>query len=400
MLITLESEYVQFPNYFKGITETEKQLDPTNIKILTAMWKHGPRNLLNISRKTRLPFTSVYHRVAKLEEKSGRVAYVMPETSKLGLVRIVVLAAARTGSEEVVTKALQLPNMWRFVNPCEGTYTHLSAHAVPRKHLKDFNRYLRKLVETGVITDFKVIQTGDSRPNFPDFRYYNPTSMRWSFQWDHWMSGIKKQKPDKTIEDPLGYQMLLDRKDLLIVKELEKNARRSLTDMVPILEMSLPAVKNRYDKLQSTGVIQHYALDVHAFPVEISAYHELMLEFTTTRNMNRFYSFLNQLPFILVVAKVIQRNALLVRTYIPETQLMNMFTFFSELANAGILASYSLLRLNFAGRRTQTISYELYDDKSGWMFNLQKCTAQLSKLIANQTMMVARNKSRTRMSLT
>jgi hypothetical protein len=116
--------------------------------------------------------------------------------------------------------------------------------------------------------------------------------------------------------------------------------------------------------------------------------------------MNRFYSFLNQLPFILVVAKVIQRNALLVRTYIPETQLMNMFTFFSELANAGILASYSLLRLNFAGRRTQTISYELYDDKSGWMFNLQKCTAQLSKLIANQTMMVARNKSRTRMSLT
>ena len=67
----MESEYVQLPNYFKGIAETEKQLDPTNIKILTAMWKHGPRNILEVSRRTRLPFTSVYHRVAKLEAKTG-----------------------------------------------------------------------------------------------------------------------------------------------------------------------------------------------------------------------------------------------------------------------------------------------------------------------------------------
>ena len=400
MLITLECEYVRFPNYFKGITETEKQLDPTNIKILTAMWKHGPRNLLKISRKTRLPFTSVYHRVAKLEEKTGRVAYIMPETSKLGLVRVVVLAEAQAGSDELVTKALQLPNLWRFINPCEGTYTHLSAHAVPRKYLTHFNRYLQQLVERNVITDYKIIQTGDPQPNFPDFRYYNPTSKRWSFQWNQWITAIKKQKPNKTIENPQNYEMVLDKKDLLIVKELEKNARKSLADITPILEMSLPAAKYRYDKLCSSGVIQHYALDVHAFPVEISAYHELMLEFTTTRNMNRFYSSINQLPFVLAVAKVIKRNALLVRTYVPETQLRNMFIFFSELANAGILASYSSLRLNFAGRRTQTISYELYEDETGWMLDLHKCTSQLFELIKHHTMITTRNKSRTRTSLT
>ena len=161
----MESKYVQFPNYFKGITETEKQLDQTNIKILSAMWKHGPRNLLEISRKTKLPFTSVYHRVDKLEKKTGRVAYVLPELSKLGLVRVVVLATATAGCENIVTEALQLPNLWRFINPCEGAYSHISAHAVPRKYLKDFNRYLRKLVEMHLITEFKITQTGDARPN-------------------------------------------------------------------------------------------------------------------------------------------------------------------------------------------------------------------------------------------
>src|SRR5208337_3633338 len=129
LVLILESEYVQLPNYFKGIVETEKQLDPTNIKILTAMWKHGPRNILEVSRRTRLPFTSVYHRVAKLEAKTGRVAYVMPESSHLGLVRVIVLTAAAPGYEETVAKALQLPNVWSFINPCEGSYTTLSAHA-------------------------------------------------------------------------------------------------------------------------------------------------------------------------------------------------------------------------------------------------------------------------------
>lgn len=392
----MESEYVQLPNYFKGITETEKQLDPTNIKILSAMWKHGSRNLLEISRKTGLPFTSVYHRVAKLEGKTGRVAYVMPETSQLGLVRVVVLAAATPGYEETAAKAFQLPNLWRFINPCEGNYTTLSAHAVPAKYLKQFNGYLHKLVEKGMIIRFKAIYTGDSRPNFPNFQYYDPRSKRWSFKWTQWLRGVEKQKVDKTIEDPKNYRMLLDKKDLLIVKELEKNARKPLTDLAPMLKMSVAAVKYRYDKLVNSGLTEEYALDVHAFPVEISAYHEIMLDFTSSQKMNRFYSFLGQLPFILSVAKVLKRSTLLVRTYIPETQLTNMFTFFSELTTAGFLSSYSCLRLNFAGRETQTISYELYDDKSGWMVNLVKCASELPKLVRKRPLIAARLKPRTR----
>ena len=311
----------------------------------------------------------------------------MPESSHLGLVRVIVLTAAAPGYEETVAKALQLPNVWRFINPCEGSYTTLSAHAVPFKSLRQFNRYLRNLSQNGLVTKFKVICTGDSRSNFPNFQYYDPKSRRWNFKWTEWLRGVQKQKVDKTIEDPQSYRMLLDKKDLLIVKELEKNARKTLADLSPMLKMSVTAVKYRFDKLIASGIIGQYALDVHAFPVEISAYHEIMLDFPSSQEMNRFYSSLGQLPFILSVAKVLKRNALLVRTYIPETQLMNMFTFFSELTNAGFLTSYSSLRLNFAGRRTQTISYELYDDYDGWRIELEKCTSELRKLVRKPVMM-------------
>lgn len=381
IVLILHSEYVQLPNYFKGITETEKQLDPTNIKILNAMWRQGPRNLLEISRRTKIPFTSVYHRVAKLERKTGRVAYVMPETSRLGLVRVIVLADAVPGYQEAAMTALQVPNLWRFINPCEGNYTILSAHAVPVKSLRQFNRYVRNLHENGLLSKFKIMCTGDSRPNFPNFEYYEPTSKRWVFKWAEWLRCIQKQKVHKRISDPQDYRMLADEKDLTIIKELEKNARKPLADISPMLKMSVTAVKYRYDKLIDSGLVGQYAFDVHAFPVEISAYHELMLEFATAQGMNRFYSSLEQLPFVLSVAKVLKENALLVRTYIPETQLLNMFTFFSDLTNAGFLTSYSTLRLNFAGRRTQTISYELYDDENGWMVNFDKSAHELHKLV-------------------
>jgi DNA-binding Lrp family transcriptional regulator len=384
----MKSEFVQFPTYFKGITETGKQLDPTNIKILTAMQKFGPRNLLEVSRKTGLPFTSVYHRVAKLEEKTGRVSYVIPETAKLGLVRVVVLVTAKAGVEDLVSQALMMPNLWRMVNPCEGRYTHLSAHAVPPKLMKDFEQYLQRLTEMGLITQLQVIPTGDPVPYLPNFRYYDPASKRWSFQWTDWVAAIKKLTPDKEINDPSSYQMLFDKKDLLVIKELERNARRSLADMAPLLEMSLPAVKYRFDKrLRQSGVIQHVGFDVKAFPVEISAFHEVMLEFPTREDMNRFYSYLNELFFVDGVVKVLHRNALLVRTYIPETQLMNMFTFFSELANEGIITSYSPIRLSIGGRKTQTISYEIYEDEYGWMVDLKQCATELSKLVQKRMLL-------------
>ncbi|HUK28815.1 MAG TPA: hypothetical protein VLV31_10355, partial [Candidatus Acidoferrales bacterium] len=103
----LATEKVRLADWHKGIREIIKQLDDTNVKILTAMWKYGPRNLLEVSRRTGIPFTSVYHRVAKLERKSKRAATLSPQIAQLGMIRVVVLATATPGAEDKVTMALK-----------------------------------------------------------------------------------------------------------------------------------------------------------------------------------------------------------------------------------------------------------------------------------------------------
>jgi DNA-binding Lrp family transcriptional regulator len=381
----LRIEKARLADWHKGIKEIIKQLDKTNVKILSAMWKHGPRNLLEVSRRTGIPFTSVYHRVAKLEAKSKRVAWLIPQVSGLGLVRVVALVTANPGCEEKVTDALKVPNYWRSVNRCEGLFTHFSVQLVPAKALKHFRQYVKRLQELGLITRPSVILTGEYVPNFPNFNYYSPARNEWTFQWGHWLNAMGR-KPIEMIGDPENYDIRADKKDMLIVKELEKNGRKSFAQLAPLLGISLQGVKYHYDKkLVPTGIVKYFGFDVLPYPEEVSAYHEILLDFKNSQDMNRFFSLMPELFFVLGVAKVLDRNELVVRTYTLQNQVPSLFTFLSEMAKQGHLESYSTIRQNFVDRDTQTISYELYSEDEGWDFDLKKYLARLSKLARTAT---------------
>jgi DNA-binding Lrp family transcriptional regulator len=387
---------VRITDTVKPVREMAKQLDLTNIKILSAMWRYGPRNLLEVSRRTGIPFTSVYHRVARLEAHSGRVAYLIPNFSKLGMTRLVVLVTARSGYEEGVRAVLKIPNWWRAIHRCEGAFTHLSVQIVPVKFLDEFNEYLRRAVKLGLITRFEIIPTGDQLPNFPNFKYYKPGANRWTIPWERWLNTLRKIRPNRTMSDPESYPSLVDKKDLLIVKELEKNGRRRYADLATILQMTLPGVKYRYDKrLIPNGIVGNFAVEVHPYPPEVSAYHEVMLEFTSASSLNKFVSLIDDLFFIIGFSKVLRKNALMVRTTILQSQLLNMFDFFSEMAKAGMLSSFSSVRLDFSAMETQTISYELFDDEKGWTFDLDRCISELRHLRAPNKLLIRKNQAST-----
>jgi DNA-binding Lrp family transcriptional regulator len=377
----LHSEKLRVADWQNQIKQTTKQLDQTNIKILSAMWKYGPRNLLEVSRRTRIPFTSVYHRVGKLEGKTGNIGRLSPRISQLGMVRIVALVAGRPGLEDKTTTALEIPNLWRSITPCEAPFTHYSVHAVPTKFVRDFRKYMARLTEMKLTTHQKIIATGDYVPNFPNFSYYSPKTREWRFEWEKWLSALKGSKPTAMIEDPEDYPIAGDRKDLLMVSELQKNARTSYASMSPTLGISLQGVKYHYDKkLVPSGIVRHFEIQVTPYPLNVSAYHELTLQFANKLSMNRFYSMLGELFFVVGVAKVLRENSLLVRTYIPQNQLHSMFEFLSAMARAHVLELYSTIRLEFAGHETQPIPYALFDDEKGWIFNLRSCIAKASKL--------------------
>ncbi len=361
--------------------QIRKQLSEANIQILSAMWKYGPRNLLEVSRRIGMPFTSVYHRMAKMESNSQEVALLVPAVSKLGMIRITVLAAASPGCEEEVTSALKAPNVWRSIGWCEGPFTHISIQLVPVKFLREFRSYIQQLADKKLITNFSLIYTSDYVPNFPDFGYYNAIDSRWKFDWEGWFASLGEECDLAPFDDPIDYPILVDKKDLMIIRELEKNGRKSLADVAQATRMTTHAVKYHFDnKLVASAVAKYFQFRVHPFPIDASAYHMTMLEFNSKKDLNRFLSLIPRLFFVIGASKVLRRNAVMIETWMLESQLQKMFSFFSEMARAGFLNSYSTVRMDFRSRQTQTISDELFDEENGWVVDFEKCSSQLPKI--------------------
>ena len=385
LVSSLSTDTVRFEEeYWADEQKILKHLDSMNIRIFSAMWKLGPRNLLEVSRRTGIPFTSVYHRIERIESKSSPIAYIIPKISKLGMMRVVVLVTARLGCEDTVTYALKLPNLWAAINLCEGTFTHDSVHYVPAQYISEFKKYMNKLGETGLIKRFRILVTGDYIPNFPDFSYYNATVHEWTFPWDQWFTEITNAAPTTHIDDPLSYEIVTDKKDILIIKELEKDGRKSFSDLAPVAGISLHGVKYHFDKrLTPAGILQHYQFNVVPYPKEVSAFHEIMLEFHTKLDLDKFYSNIRRMFFIIGASKILKRNAILLRTYTLNSELPKLYAFFSQLAKAGLLRSYSAIRKDFRSRIVQTVSYELFDDNKGWTCDFQKNLSELEKLRAN-----------------
>src|SRR5947208_13045843 len=132
--------------FFDSIHRIVSLLDEENIAILRTMKQHGPRNLLGIARKAKLPYTTVYNRVTKLESQGVLKTWIQPNCPKIGLSRAVVLATPHPGKEIFTREALKIPGFWlriaRCIGDCNGYY---SLHGIPTASRQEFRSEERRV---------------------------------------------------------------------------------------------------------------------------------------------------------------------------------------------------------------------------------------------------------------
>ena len=89
--------------------------------------------------------------------------------------------------------------------------------------------------------------------------------------------------------------MQIDDKDIMIINELTLNARESASNIADSIEMSVPAVAERIKKLQDSGIIEGFSInlnhhkigmDVLAFITIISESSEFFEEVVNKANSN------------------------------------------------------------------------------------------------------------------
>ena len=358
-------------------------LDEENIKILQTMKQYGPRNLQQIARKSKLPYTTVYGRVAKLQSLNALRSYVHLSYSKIGLARAMVLARPFPGKESLVRDALKVPGWWMRIIRCTGEPNgYYSLHAVPIPNQQDFRLYLDQLVSRGVVKDYQLFWLGDSYSPLPNFEYYDAKERSWRFEWKEWTQAIKSGKSGDA-RKPGPAADGFDKKDLIILKELTQDARVTLASLSKLLSMTLPATKYRFDRLVEQGFVADYVISLLPFIPELSELCEIRLDFASEGLMRNTERVLAKTPFVLTIIPIIGLNSLAVRIYIPRQEVTNLMNFLSFLAREEIIVGYSYIQLDPATQLTQTFAYKFYADASGWPYDnrdyLQTITTIASK---------------------
>jgi DNA-binding Lrp family transcriptional regulator len=257
-------------DYLERISRFASFLDSENIKILTAMRKYGSRNLQLIASKTNIPRPTVHARVSKLDKAGLLRTWIHPNYAKLGLVRAMVLLETRPGKELLAPEALRVPGYWLRLIRCIGEFNgYYSTHAIPLAKRWDFEQFLEKIVASGIASRYRLLWLEEAQSPLPDFSYYDTRKKAWTFDWQGWLSSFAA-KPSEAQRKESFSSGSFDKRDLIILKELVRDGRVKLTQLADLLDLTVPAVKYRFDNLARSGFIREYVIDLLWFAPEIS----------------------------------------------------------------------------------------------------------------------------------
>ena len=373
--------------YFDSVHRIVSLLDGENVTILRTMKQHGPRNLLEIARKAKLPYTTVYNRVTKLENQGVLKTWIYPNYSKIGLSRAVVLATPHPGKEALAREALKVPGFWLKVARCLGdTNGYYSQHAVPTSNRQDFELYLEQLLERGVVKSYRVFWLGDAGFPLTNFDYFKPKDRTWKFDWKGWLDKLTSVRAKaETTRHVTPQPEPFDERDLIILKELTKDARTTLADLSKLLSLTLPATKYRFDKLIARGLVQEYVIDLLPFAPQISKLFDVRLDFKNESSMRAVENAISEVPIVQSYSLITGLNSMTVRIYLPQVEVSNLFAFLSLLVSKGVLTNYSYLIIDPMTIQSQTFSYKQYKNETGWDYDSREYLKTVDSLTPKWT---------------
>jgi Lrp/AsnC family leucine-responsive transcriptional regulator len=113
--------------------------------------------------------------------------------------------------------------------------------------------------------------------------------------------------------------MDLDKKDRLIIKALQQNARQSLSSLGKRIGLSQPAVSERVKRLEEAGVIGGYSarIDLRALGFRLQAVIRVR---TTHEHVQRYVALFESTPEVLDVVRVTGDDCFIVRCAFAEPE--------------------------------------------------------------------------------
>jgi DNA-binding Lrp family transcriptional regulator len=364
-------------NYFKF-------LDKTNAKVLETLGDLGARNMTALAKSTNLPITTVRFRLKKMMEDGRVLVSVNPNMSRLGLAKAFMISNALLGHQDRLLETIKNTGYWTYIRRCYGKFDGYCAYfAFPAGYMKELENYVNKAKSLRAFSYSQFFWITNSRVVPLNFSWYNFENKIWSFQWEQWINDaltVSSKLPD-IIKEPDNYPIMVDKKDLLIIKELQKDESIEFKKLAKIVGIAPQSVGFRYhNHILPRNLIVDHAVDVCPFPVEISDRYLFIIDFGDEKSVAKFANACDKKPFVVSYAKIIGKNSLIVNIYVSKTEFPNLVKSLNRLYIEGLVKEFFYVILDPTSYRRQTISYE-YFENGKWTYDSKEKIKKLKEII-------------------
>jgi DNA-binding Lrp family transcriptional regulator len=361
-----------------------KMLDPVNARIIEALGKDDPRNLLALAKKIGLPPTTVTFRVKKLVQKGFLNIKAKTNSHKLGLMKAVLFAHTNRGHTETLLKAIENTGYWTYIAKCYGKFNGLYVvFSFPFEYKAALEEYLERAKQLGALSNYELFWTTNIFEVAPSFDQFDFKRKAWNFAWQDWLHEIMNSSthlPER-LKDPKSYEINADYTDLLILKELEKDGLRDFTKLSKVAKITPQAIRHRFHQhVLKRDLITEFELATLPYPLQVSDLCAFVFNFKNESAMAQFANSLIDKPFVLSRAKVIGKNSLIVHFYVPKVEFSNLIESLNLLATKDIIEDFHYVSLDVASFKRQTVSYEFFQNGK-WTYDPTETNAKLARLI-------------------
>jgi DNA-binding Lrp family transcriptional regulator len=361
-----------------------KMLDKTNATIIGALSRHDPRNTSLIAKSVGLPNSTVVFRIKKLMKKMDLEVNARVDFNKLGLMRAIVFAETLPGQWNTLWKALENLGCLTYLTKCHGRfYGCYAIFAFPAEYKKKFEEYFAEAKRLQIFSNFFLFWTTNLCEVHPSFDWYDFKKREWIFQWQQWVEEITNASDhlSESLADPQEYPILADEKDLLLLRQLEKNGVATFKELAKVANMSPRSIAYRYyNHLIERNLIVDHMVHFYPYPYQICDVCTFIIEFADEKALAKFTNSLDDKPFILSYAKVLGKNTLITNTYIPKAEFPKFINSLSQLAEMHLVKSFFHLVLTLIPHKRGGVPYEFFKDGT-WKCDIEKSIKRLKEII-------------------
>jgi DNA-binding Lrp family transcriptional regulator len=370
-------------NQLQHFSKYLKFLDERNAKILRALAGYGPRNISNLAKVTDLPVTTVGFRLKRMVESGLLLVTVNPNLPRLGLSKGFLVADAMLGRHDHLLESIKNAGYWTYVVRCYGKMDGYCAYfAFPAQRQKELEDYFKETSYLKILSRYRFFWTTNSCYVTPNFVWYNFRERTWRFQWQEWIDEILRASEElpESLRENGCHRIMIDEADLLIIKELEKDAAIDIKKLSEILRITPQSAGSRFQKhIIERKLIANYNVDIYPFPLEISDLYGFIVDFHDEKALAKFVNASEGKPFIVSFAKVISKNSLIANIHILKGEFPNLVRSLNHLYSEGSVKDFYYVTLDPASYKRQTICYR-YFQNGRWVYDLEERIRKLREI--------------------